>query len=178
MNKDILIIDGYNVIFSWIDLQSLANESLEHARLQLRDILLNYGKYKGYFIILVYDGQYAHTMPKEEYITDDFIEVYTSPGLTADSYIEKKVFDEKGQYKHIYVVTSDGAEQTQILGSGGLRIPARELWRMVQLSKEEERNHYKNDHTRDAVQIKRNELGSLLDTSISEKLEKIRRGLK
>ena len=32
MKKDILIVDGYNVIFDWADLKSLSKESLEHAR--------------------------------------------------------------------------------------------------------------------------------------------------
>ena len=48
MLKDILIVDGYNVIFAWQSLKKLANESLEHARMELRNQLLNYGKFKGY----------------------------------------------------------------------------------------------------------------------------------
>lgn len=46
MLKDILIVDGYNVIFAWQSLKKLANESLEHARMELRNQLLNYGKFK------------------------------------------------------------------------------------------------------------------------------------
>ena len=46
MLKDILIVDGYNVIFAWTHLKKLAHESLEHARMELRDRLLNYGIYK------------------------------------------------------------------------------------------------------------------------------------
>ena len=33
--------------------KKLANESLEHARMELRNQLLNYGKFKGYEVILV-----------------------------------------------------------------------------------------------------------------------------
>ena len=39
MLKDILIVDGYNVIFAWTHLKKLAHESLEHARMELRDRL-------------------------------------------------------------------------------------------------------------------------------------------
>ena len=33
MLKDILIVDGYNVIFAWTHLKKLAHESVEHARM-------------------------------------------------------------------------------------------------------------------------------------------------
>ena len=59
MLKDILIVDGYNVIFAWAQLKKIANESLEHARMELRNQLLNYGKFKGYEVILVFDGKYT-----------------------------------------------------------------------------------------------------------------------
>ena len=115
MKKDILIVDGYNVIFDWADLKSLSKESLEHARLELRHRLLNYGTYKGYKIILVFDGKHAPFTADEQRISADFIEVFTGTHETADAYIEREVFSKKGQYKTIYVVTSDGEEQSQIL---------------------------------------------------------------
>ena len=124
MLKDILIVDGYNVIFAWQSLKKLANESLEHARMELRNQLLNYGKFKGYEVILVFDGKYTKSIASIEEITKGFIEVYTDDGETADSFIEREVFLRQGKYTNVYVVTSDGAEQNQILGSGGLRIPA------------------------------------------------------
>ena len=119
MLKDILIVDGYNVIFAWTHLKKLAHESLEHARMELRDRLLNYGKFKGYEVILVFDGKYTKSGGSIESITSGFIEVYTEDGETADSFIEREVFLRKGKYTNVYVVTSDGAEQNQILGSGG-----------------------------------------------------------
>ena len=63
----------------------------------------------------------------EEFITDDFLEVYTADGETADSYIERTVFTFKNTYANVYVCTSDYAEQSQVLGFGALRISAREL---------------------------------------------------
>ncbi len=172
--KDILIVDGYNVIFAWPELKALSAKSLEHARLELKNQLLNYGHHKGFLVILVFDGQYATATPSEEYITKTFLEVFTSEGVTADSYIEKEVFERKGKYTNVYVVTSDGAEQNQILGSGGLRIPARELREQIKLAKKEERRLYQDVHRRDQVRIQRNELGSLLDEEIVAKLDKIR----
>ena len=80
MLKDILIVDGYNVIFAWTHLKKLAHESLEHARMELRDRLLNYGKFKGYEVILVFDGKYTKSGGSVEAITSGLLEVYTEDG--------------------------------------------------------------------------------------------------
>ena len=132
MLKDILIVDGYNVIFAWQSLKKLANESL----------------------------------------------VYTDDGETADSFIEREVFLRQGKYTNVYVVTSDGAEQNQILGSGGLRIPARELQNDMRLAKQEERLQYTHKHHRDQMVLRRNEVYDHLAPDVAEKLEAIRRGTK
>ena len=87
MREDILIVDGYNVIFAWPELKKISKSSLEHARSRIKHMLQNYGKHKGYRVILVFDGKYAHPGSAEEFITDDFLEVYTADGETADSYI-------------------------------------------------------------------------------------------
>ena len=57
--KDLFVVDGYNIIFAWPSLQSLARESLEHAREKLIDILASYGKSKGYMLVLVFDAMYT-----------------------------------------------------------------------------------------------------------------------
>lgn len=72
MREDILIVDGYNVIFAWPELKKISKSSLEHARSRIKHMLQNYGKHKGYRVILVFDGKYAHPGSAEEFITDDF----------------------------------------------------------------------------------------------------------
>ena len=153
MKKDILIVDGYNVIFDWADLKSLSKESLEHARLELRHRLLNYGTYKGYKIILVFDGKHAPFAADEQRISADFIEVFTGTHETADAYIEREVFSKKG-----------------------LRISARELRHQMELAKQDERKRYTGYHQRDAMTLQRNELGAHIDGDVAEKLERMRRG--
>lgn len=176
MRKDILIVDGYNIIFAWPDLKQLSNESLEHARLELRHRLLNFGKHKGYIVILVFDGKYAPQGGSVTAITDDFVEVFTGQHETADSYIEREVFSRKGLYTNVYVCTSDGEEQHQILGFGGLRMSARELKEEIRRDKEEERKHYNHHHIRDTKQLQRNEIFSNLSPEVAEALEALRRG--
>lgn len=46
--------------------------------------------------------------------------------MTADSYIEMESYKRRDEYRSIFVVTSDGAEQNQVLGErllpyGGFR---------------------------------------------------------
>ena len=50
--KDLLIVDGYNIIFAWDELKKLAAQSLDHAREKLTDTLVSYGKAKGYKLVL------------------------------------------------------------------------------------------------------------------------------
>ncbi|MDD2647448.1 MAG: TetM/TetW/TetO/TetS family tetracycline resistance ribosomal protection protein [Eubacteriales bacterium] len=125
--KEYLIVDGYNIIFAWDELKKLSEKSLQDARQSLMDILANY---KGYYpreTILVFDAYKVagNTGSKEEY--KGITVVYTKESETADSYIEKTVYD-IGRKARVYVATSDGPEQMMILGSGALRVPSSELY--------------------------------------------------
>lgn len=170
--KDILVVDGYNVIFGWPELQALSRDSLEQSRFALQEILHNYGHYKGYEIILVFDGKKTGEVGSEEYIDKKFLLVFTAKGETADSYIERTVFEKKDRFTNIFVVTSDGAEQHQILGSGGLRIPVRELRNEIKRAKNDEQEYYNGTVPNT---ISRNELAGLVDESVAKKLEALRR---
>lgn len=180
MKTDILIVDGYNVIFSWPELKKISKESLEHARRRIRDILQNYGTHKGYHVVLVFDGTYAHQLPSgmNAYKGDTFTEIYTADGETADSCIERIVFELRHSYNNVYVCTSDYAEQSQVLGFGALRISSRELKGQVERAKIDEQRYYKGLHKRDTMMMQRNELGHQIDDTIAGDWETMRRGKK
>lgn len=169
--KSLLIVDGYNVIFAWSSLKTLANESLEHARTKLTDIIANYGKIKGYEVILVFDAMYTEETEKSQMVGTDCQVLFTDKDETADSRIEKIVYDHRNQRRDIYVATSDWAEQSQILGSGAYRIPAKELEDDVKLAKREQ---FKYDH-KNVFMGSRNEMGDHMHGAIKEKLEEMRR---
>lgn len=44
--EEYLLVDGYNIIFAWDDLNELAKYNIESARGKLMDILSNYQGYK------------------------------------------------------------------------------------------------------------------------------------
>lgn len=54
--KNYLLVDGYNVIFSWKNLKELAKDSLDTARNTLINIMCNYQGYNKCELILVFDA--------------------------------------------------------------------------------------------------------------------------
>ena len=177
LREQILIVDGYNVIFSWPELKKLSKQSLEHARMRLADMLQNYGRHKGYSVILVFDGKYAMNAEAfTERLADDFMRVYTTEGETADSFIERTVYELKVSYKTVSVCTSDYAEQIQVLGSGALRVSSRELKARVERAKLDEKKYYVGFRKGAATKLNRNEFGKHLDGEVADKWEGIRRG--
>ena len=121
-----LLVDGYNIIFAWDELNALSKESLEAARHRLMDILCNYQGFKKCTLILVFDA-YKIEGHAEEVITYHNIHVvYTKEAETADQYIEKTVH-KIGRENQVTVATSDGLEQIIIMGQGAHRMSARGL---------------------------------------------------
>lgn len=125
-----LIVDGYNMIYSWPALSAIARTSLFSAREELISLLVNYQGYKGWSLIVVFDGTKQKGNSGSSSRNGSSSIVYTPAGMTADSYIEKKVHDLKGKFQCI-AATSDGLIQNSVFSHGARRISARELEGMV-----------------------------------------------
>ena len=124
--EEYLLVDGYNIIFSWEELNELAKENIHAACDKLMDILSNYQGYRKCTLILVFDA-YKVEGHAEEVITYHNIHVvYTKEAETADQYIEKTVH-KIGRENQVTVATSDGLEQIIIMGQGAHRMSARGL---------------------------------------------------
>jgi predicted RNA-binding protein with PIN domain len=121
-----LLVDGYNIIFSWDDLRELSKSNIDAARDRLMDILSNYQGYKKCTLILVFDA-YKLQGHREEIVKYHNIHiVYTKEAETADQYIEKTVH-RIGRQNQVTVATSDGLEQVIIMGQGAVRLSASDL---------------------------------------------------
>ena len=130
IQREILLVDGYNVIFAWDELKALARESLADARQQLQDILCNYSGVTGRDVIVVFD---AYKVPGSAGSVEKYLNifvVYTKETQTADAFIEKTTYEVKGGVQ-VRVATSDGPEQLIALGNNALRLSAREFHREV-----------------------------------------------
>lgn len=123
---EVLLVDGYNIIFAWEDLKELSQVNIEGARGKLMDILCNYQGYRKNIVILVFDGYKVKGNLGEVIKYHNIYVVYTKEAETADQYIEKTVQDIGKQYC-VTVATSDALEQMIILGQGAHRISAKEL---------------------------------------------------
>lgn len=116
-----LLVDGYNVIFSWENLKKLAADSLDSARSVLINILCNYRGYKKCEVILVFDAYKVKNGIRSIESTGGISVVYTKEAETADAYIEM-TSHRLAKDNLVRVVTSDMAEQYIILGNGALRV--------------------------------------------------------
>ncbi len=123
---EVLLVDGYNIIFAWEDLKELSKVNIEGARGKLMDVLCNFQGYKKNIVILVFDGYKVPGNMGEVLKYHNIHVVYTKEAETADQYIEKTVQDIGKKY-HVTVATSDHLEQMIILGQGAHRISAKEL---------------------------------------------------
>lgn len=132
---DYLLVDGYNVIFSWDRLHRMAEDDITAAREMLINVLCNYQGFKKCEVILVFDAYKVKGNREVERIGDINI-VYTKEAETADMYIEK-VSHQLAKKHRVRVVTSDALEQLIILGGGALRVSSREFEAEVREAEEE-----------------------------------------
>ncbi len=173
--KELLIVDGYNMIGDWEELKQLKDYQLLEARNRLIELLAEYQAYSQYTITVVFDAYQVPGIATKEKQHDIEI-IYTKIKETADDCIEALTMDllEKyGRRTHITVATSDMAEQSIIFGNGALRMPARELETAVKealshISKTVQTDYAKHRKFSNRLQV---------EPEIASKLERIRRGL-
>lgn len=168
--KEILIIDGYNIIYAWPDTASLLKEDLEHARERLIEETVQYAKIKGYEkTFLVFD---AHLVKGGSGSTETIMGIeiiYTQEGITADTVIEK-LAAKYAQDFIVYVATSDWPEQRAVLGHGAVRLSAREFINEVQNTLQDNLTQQKNNNKHGERQ-----LGWRLNSETLDVLERVRR---
>lgn len=134
-----LLVDGYNVIFSWDKLKALMQDNIDGARNTLINILCNYQGYKKCEVILVFDAYKVKGNAREVEKVNNITIVYTKEAETADMYIEKASY-KLAKNNKVRVVTSDALEQLIILAGGALRVSSREFLYEIQQAEEDIRN--------------------------------------
>ncbi|MBU5461801.1 translation factor GTPase family protein [Lachnoclostridium sp. MSJ-17] len=131
-----VLVDGYNVIFSWEKLNELAQTNLDGARTALINILCNYQGFRQCELIVVFDAYRVKGNHREVEQVNGISVVYTKEAETADMYIEK-TSHKLAKNNRVRVVTSDGLEQIIILGNGALRVSSRAFLDEVRAAEEE-----------------------------------------
>ena len=168
--EEYLLVDGYNIIFSWEELNELAKENIYAACDKLMDILSNYQGYRKCTLILVFDAYKVEGHVEEIITYHNIYVVYTKEAETADQYIEKTVHRIGRQYQ-VTVATSDGLEQVIIMGQGAHRISAQGLKKEIEDTEKTAREEW---HQR--RQSSKTYLFDHMSEEMQEQMEKIRLG--
>ncbi len=124
--RHMVIIDGYNVIYSWDMLKETADFSLEKARETLMDILSNYVAYTKQEVVLVFDAYLVKDGMGSDFTHDGYRVIFTKQDQTADAFIEEMMVTLGPDY-NIRVVTGDRLLQYSAVHSGILRMTAKEF---------------------------------------------------
>jgi len=135
---NLVIIDGYNIINDWSLLKKeLEKSGFEHARNKLIEIMAEYHSFTGDRVVVVFDGHLSNR-PQITKTNELGIEVlFSKRHQTADSVIERLVYQERGVGKTILVATRDVAMKRIIWGLDCFTISSQRLEDMVKEVKSE-----------------------------------------
>lgn len=139
--EKLLIVDGYNVIFAWENLNELAKTNLDAAKDLLVSILSNYQGITGIQTLLVFDGYKVKGNHGSQSEQEGIQIVHTKENQTADQFIESYTHENNRCYD-MTVVTSDGLIQTITRGAGCHILSSRELYTRIEQSVMELRETY------------------------------------
>ena len=157
-----MLVDGYNIIFSWDELRDLSEVNITSARNALMDILCNYQGFKKDTLILVFDAYKVEGNPGQVFKYHNIYVVYTKEAETADQYIEKTVH-RIGHNGNVTVASSDGLEQIIIMGAGAHRLSARDLRTEIEHTNGQIRENYLEKEQKTKSYLLENASGELGD---------------
>jgi len=171
--QKLLIVDGYNVLGAWPEIAK--GRPLADARDDLIRRLHDYAGYTGQRVILVFDAWQSDRMARSQEDHGQLSVVFTQKGETADHYIER-LCDENARKVdlgrlELRVATSDGVEQTVVMGRGAIRLSSRELIREIGQSRSAGAAYAKP-----TFRSTRSTIMDSVSEDVRRKLEKLRRG--
>ncbi|GAB4211927.1 MAG: NYN domain-containing protein [Synechococcales cyanobacterium] len=128
MKTPLLLVDGYNMIGSWAELQQVQRQaSIELARLQLVETLSSFVAYERYETVVVFDAYAQATPAHTESTSAGIVVCFTGAGETADSWIERHCALHRGSRRRLRVATSDRLQQLVVSGYGAEWLSAPQL---------------------------------------------------
>ena len=145
----LLLVDGYNIIGAWSELQELRDRNLlADARDRLVETLIDYSATQNFHAWVVFDAYERRTPACSEAQTDWLAIHYTAFAQTADSYIEKICADFSKQPRvagrRLRVITSDRAQQLTAIGYGAEWQSAQQLAVEIRFAQQKTRQAHDN----------------------------------
>ena len=135
MATTLLLVDGYNAIHAWPNLQRYATKSELHiARATLLEKLSSFVVFKGYKGLVAFDA-HNHQQPSVPMVASKGLEVYfTDYGETADTFIERTCAQLQWEDCRVRVATSDRSIQLVAMGFDAEWVSVLGLWEEVKLA--------------------------------------------
>ncbi len=147
-----LLVDGYNIIFSWDELRDLSEVNITSARNALMDILCNYQGFKKDTLILVFDAYKVEGNPGQVFKYHNIYVVYTKEAETADQYIEKTVHRMNRKYQ--VIILGQGAQRLSAQGlKDEVEQTCQEIRQILEERRENDRNYLLNALPKDMVDL-------------------------
>ena len=167
--KDLVIVDGYNFTFNFVDKGSTNNEGLMHLRERLINDLIESKARRGCDVTVVFDG----SGPARSYEKYGKVEVvYSRKNETADMIIEGMV-KKYSKDRKIYVVTSDYSQQKVVFGKNTFRKSSREFG--IEINEIKKRTGEAITRSREAADKSFYQLGKMIDRKARNKISKLRK---
>lgn len=148
--RELLLVDGYNIIGAWPHLRKLREIDFDQARSDLIEAMAEYQAVTGRVVTIVFDAHMRYGRESVEKRSRVEV-VYTKENETADEWIERRAHElVDDRLVTLFVATNDFTEQWVIFGQGALRVPANELlkdWKQAQALIERDSHLLKNDRS-------------------------------
>lgn len=145
-----LLVDGYNILFAWEELNELSKINVDAARGKLLDILSNYQGIRKMNLIVVFDAYKVQGHKTEIFDYHNIHVVFTKEAETADAFIEKFSTENASKYD-ITVATSDGLEQIIIRGQGCALLSARDFEKEIKEAAESSMQTYQTKKPQERI---------------------------
>jgi len=166
--KTMVIVDGYNYLYSTMKMHKISKIELEPLRNKLIEDLNQLARYRSWSITVVFDSSNKDKVFVGNKRKNEVRVLFTKKGQSADNLTEILVYKNKG--KRIFIVTSDYTHQRVTFGGGAFRMTTRQLKNQLNQLKRETRS-------REFFLNKLNvPISKRIDKETERKLDKIRKG--
>ena len=130
--KNLIILDGNNMIFSWKEFRnSLNSKNIHQARKRLASRMSGYfKKYKNLNYLMVFDGK---DTPGRYSLEKDSNIIFSGMKSTADEKIIQFFKEAKNNFNNIIVISADKRLYSKIERFGGIVINSRDFIKKIKL---------------------------------------------
>lgn len=150
-----IIVDGYNVIYAWNQLDGVRKRSIDVAREQLVSAMQTVYESESIRMTVVFDGQGAQVSVERPSGDPAFSVVFSSTGISADAVIEQ-ILRRSGKQTEVTVFSADNLVAAAVRACGGYLLTPEALREWVARCESDQHTALQRRRSRDARHWKTN----------------------